>query len=390
MITLRPGSPAHSLLLLLVAGIEFPAHSLHLLGSRLYFEKIVYRLGFSHSFRTEEGNYLGTFRLLNASGRREMRTIRLHRTALPILQALHPAALTYYLAMSNNHKFSGSEAHIQRNHRVAESLAMCLSAGVEFMPYALPPLQKQQICQVVPDTPSFYIARDIKQLDQAELNKTSFTRLTGALFSPGYCYAVYNTRSAVMRWNGLGEFKTARHLEELARMNAPGVRTDHALLLGERMDIALNTLLESDKSKHMDLRFDRIYPHIHYIPMTSQGVRMLKLLLRPNWEEQILSAVFPADWRLTLPSNLECDARRDNTFILSHLDGNIARLVRLRQALDYSPLPFEILCFPWQTALLHEYLGSRVELRELTIDALENYLHAGDLQRETEEGGLPS
>ena len=45
---------------------------------------------------------------------------------------------------------------------------------------------------------------------------------------------------------------------------------------------------------------------------------------------------------------------------------------------------------PWQTALLHEYLGSRVELRELTIDALENYLHAGDLQRETEEGGLPS
>ena len=35
---------------------------------------------------------------------------------------------------------------------------------------------------------------------------------------------------------------------------------------------------------------------------------------------------------------------------------------------------FEVLCFPWQSGFLHEYLGRRVELREITLDALEEAL----------------
>ena len=75
--------------------------------------------------------------------------------------------------------------------------------------------------------------KSVKQLDNTEMNKTIFTRLTGALSAQGFCYAVYNTRDAVMKWSGMGEFKTARHLEELARMNAGPARADHAILLGE-------------------------------------------------------------------------------------------------------------------------------------------------------------
>lgn len=378
MITLRPGSHAYRLLLLLSVSTEFPTCSLHLLGSVRTLEALVHRLEQTQQFRTEDGADLGCCRMLSVSGKRDRRTIRLHKTALPLLHALHPAALERYLTLSGGHRFSGSDAHIQRNHRVAETLAVCLEAGIEFRPYALPVLQKQRIAQIVPVSPTFYIARSLKRLDSTEMNKTIFTRLTGALFAHETCWAVYNTRSAVMKWSGMGEFKTAQHLAELARMNAGLPRADHALLLGEDMDTALRTMEESDKSRRMELRFDRIYPHIHFIPLSLQGIRLLKILTLPDWNEQLLSAVFPPEWRTAGPGILEHDAQRDDTFILSYLDGDLARLLRLRQALEHSSAPCEVVCFPWQTAFVRAYLGDRVALREVDMAALEMALGLTD------------
>lgn len=374
MITLRPGSQTWRLLHLLVATLEFPARSLHLLGSERYYEALIHRLETPQEFRAPDGTVLGRYKVLNVSGRHEKRTIRLNKAALPLLTTLHPDALDYYLAASGGHRFSGNSDHVLRNHRVAESLALCMASGAEALPYLLPPLQKSVIQHTVPTTPSFYIAREVKRLEKSELSKTIFTRLTGALFSYGTCYAVYNTRDAVMKWSGMGEFKTANHLTEVARMNAGVERVDRALLLGQGSNVALTTLLSSATNRRMDLRFDRIYPHIHFIPLDQLGIRQLRLLLQPDWQEQILSALFPPELRLHTPGSIECDAKRDDTLILSHLDGDIARLLRLHQALDYVSAPVEILCFPWQTQFLHEYLGGRVQLRELDIGLLEDHL----------------
>lgn len=371
MLTLRPGSHVYRLMLVLSAVGEFPTRSLRLLGNERSYEALVHRLETVQQFRSADGADLGSYKLLTVSGKGERRTIHFSKSALPLLSLLHPSALDCYMAATNGHRFSGSRAHIQRNHRVAESLAMCLNAGAEVRPWILLPLQKQQIESRVPGMPSYYLAKALKRLDGAELNKTIFTRLTGALFSPGCCYAVYNTRGSVMKWSGMGEFKTACHLTELARMNAGLERVDRALLLGERMDVALQTLLESDKSPRMELRFDRIYPHIHFIPANRQGARLVHLLTLPDWNERMLSAVFPAEWRITGPGSFECDAQHEGRFILSHLDGDIARLVRFRQALENGAGPFEVLCFPWQSAFLRDYLGGAVQLRALSMDALE-------------------
>ena len=213
MITLRPGSHVWRLLLLLAICGEYPYRSLHLLGSVRTLEELVRRLEVVQHFRTPAGADLGACKMLTTSGRGDRRTIRLYKSALPFMQALHPAALSWYLAATGGHRFSGSASHVERNHRVAESVAICMGAGVETRPFLLPPLQKRAIRQVVPAYACFYPAKSVKQLDNTEMNKTIFTRLTGAIFSPGYCYAVYNTRDAVMKWSGMGEFKTARHLE---------------------------------------------------------------------------------------------------------------------------------------------------------------------------------
>lgn len=108
--------------------------------------------------------------------------------------------------------------------------------------------------------------------------------------------------------------------------------------------------------------------------MDRQGIRLLKVLTLPDWNEHLLSAVFPPKLRTAGPGIMEYDAQRGGTFILSHLDGDLARLTRLRQALEHSEAPFEVLCFPWQTDFLHEYLGGRVGLREVAMDDLESAL----------------
>ena len=143
------------------------------------------------------------------------------------------------------------------------------------------------------------------------------------------------------------------------------------------MDLALQTLLESDKSRRMELRFDRIYPHVHFIPMTEQGTRLLRLLTLSDWHEQVLAAVFPERMRVRLPGVMEYDAQDGNTLILSHLDGDIARLVRVRQALEHSGAPYEILCYPWQSQFVDRYIGGRAQLREIGLPDLEDALGLG-------------
>ena len=76
---------------------------------------------------------------------------------------------------------------------------MAMMVGLEFRPYALPKLHQGVIARQAFPKPSFYIARDIKGSEFDDMDKTMFTRVVGAMFYPGGCYAVYNTRNAVMK-----------------------------------------------------------------------------------------------------------------------------------------------------------------------------------------------
>ena len=112
MITLRPGSQTWRLLHLLAATLEYPARSLHLLGSERYYEALIHRLETPPEFRTSDGTELGRFKVFNVSGRHDKRTIRLNKAALPLLSVLHPDVLDYYMVASGGHRFSGNSDHV--------------------------------------------------------------------------------------------------------------------------------------------------------------------------------------------------------------------------------------------------------------------------------------
>ena len=374
MITIRPGSQVHQLLRLLSAAGEIPSTTFQFIGNERSVAALVHKLESVQDFRLENNSWAFRTKLLQVSGKKEQRTIRLYKAALPVLDILHPAALDYYMYAFLGHKFPGNPQHIQRNHRVAEALALCMSAGVEICPYALPVLQKAGIQRTVPDLPCFYIARDIKKIAGDASNKTAFTRITGALFCRRKVYAVYNSRGAVMKWSGLGEVKALGNLMEITRMNAGLETVDAALLFGADADTALKTVLESDRSRRPELRFDRIYRGIHFVPLNHKGARLLKLLILPDWNEKLLSALFEPGQRSYNRGAMEYDAVIGGRKTLSYLDGDIARLIRFREALNYRAEPADVLCYPWQTDFLKSYLRGIAGLRELDMDTVEDAL----------------
>jgi len=377
MVTVKEGSHVHQLLQLLSISGEFPASSLHLLGNERVVKALVHRLESVQDIRFSlEGQVLHT-KMFQASGYREMRTIRLNKGALPLLEGLHPGANEYYLRVSHNHSFSGNVHHVGRNHRVGEAIALAMMAGLEFRPYALPKLYQGVIAPIAFPKPSFYIARDIKGSEFDDMDKTMFTRIVGAVFYPGGCYAVYNTRNAMMKWSGMGEFRAKHFLSGLNRYNNSPNDVESALLLGNDPAVALQTILESDKTKNMrkSSRFDKTYQCVHFVPQNSDGIHLLKLLTLPDWNERVLDALFERKCRSWNQGFMEYDAVINGRYVLSHLDSDLARLIRFREGVRFENETrpgklFGVVCYPWQVEFLRAYLEGSAGLRVIQMEAL--------------------
>lgn len=370
MITLRKGSHALYLLTLLSVAGEFPVSSLHLLGKERVIKTLVHKMTELQDYRFSQTDSPFSCKLLRISGKGKNKSLRFSKTALPLLERI-PGASEYYRKAFWNHKFPGDDAHRNRNFRVAESIAMSMGIGMECRPYILPSMQNSQISMVVPQYSAYYLAKEFKKLDESEMNKTMFTRMTGAIFTHGEAYAVYNTRNAVMKWNGMGEFKALHNLIEIGRMNAGINRIDSALLLGESEEIALKTLESTPKSRRIEFRFDNIYQHVHFVPMNSFGMRLLRLFTIPGWKTKLQDLLFDPEFQSGGKGVMEYDAYIDSKYIYSHLDGDIARLMRLREALQLKNEDFEILSFPEQLPLLRKYLGPHVSYKTIDMDSVE-------------------
>lgn len=365
MIYIRSGAHVLELLQLLSVAGEFPMSGLSILGNPRTMRELIHRLEDRQEIEASWSGKRYCARLLSISGKRgPMRNIRLHKSALPLLDELHPAAMDYYLSAFRNHAFSGKRGDIERNHRVAETLAMMFSSGIEIRPYLLPRLQTEHIEPTVGDMPCFYPSRIVKKLDGDSMNKTGFTRMTGLLLKKGVGFAVYNTRNAVMKWHGDGELKAMQQCEDLARRNAGVDALCGAILFGRSGSVALDTLMETNKADRRDCRIDRIYMAVHFAPLNNDGKRMLQLLTIPALQARLRSVLFPHRLQVNGFMECDCDAVDGGKYILSHLDGDLARLVRFRlAAIEDKEHQYEAVCYPWQLAYVKPFLGERIELK---------------------------
>ena len=104
-------------------------------------------------------------------------------------------------------------------------------------------------------------------------------------------------------------------------------------------------------------------------------MRQLRLFSVPNWKEKLLDLLFEPENRSYDRGTFEYDACIGGTYVLSHLDGDLARLMRFREAIESRSDKYEVLCFENQVSFLKDYLNGLAQLRVIDRNLVESALN---------------
>lgn len=370
MLKIQSGSHALNIVTILSVAGEFSPASVYLLGSEKVIKALIANMCIRQEIILGDKSYMG--RLLTVSGHGKFKSVRLTKWARPVLKAI--GADEYYMGNFGKRRFTGNLNSKDRNYRVAECLMMFFMSGFEFRPSMLPNLGMTDFRKAIPKEPVFYLGKDLKKLVMEEMPKTQFTRVTGMMFCNREPYAIYNTRNSVMKWNGGGECKTVQDLSDIARMNAESNDVKSAIVFYKTDKTAIETVRDIRDWAKADLGFMQIYDHIHFIPLSADGISQLRLFAIPKWRNAILECFFDDEERSYDIGEFEYDAMQDGNYIFSFLDGDVARLIRFKRSITEKQFPFGIVCFPHQENIVKEFLGAHIEPTVVALGALEKAL----------------
>ena len=177
-----------------------------------------------------------------------------------------------------------------------------------------------------------------------------------------------------MKWSGNGESKVRGYLSiALAGYTEDGELTS-AILFGDDYLVALRTLEEAQQRRRYDLRFDNVYRNIYFIPLNEFGIKQLKTIVMRDWYKAHMDILYGEDSGHQFGFFFAHDAVIDGVAQISFLDGDLCKLIRVKDALKTNKdLNYNIVCYPEQLSMVQEYfvefLGKgRIRLQTTTID----------------------
>ena len=369
MFRITPSSQVNKLLTILSVVGEFPFDSRGLIGSEGYFNNLIYKHTRPDDYAFSNSDKIIHGQLFQLAGKAELKTIRFHKTGLPILKHLNPIAYQHYLDTYDNHHLRTTEDRIIRNHRIAEAAVMCLNAGIEARSYIAPKLTKQYH-QVIPfNDPAFYLSKHLKKTDPDGFNKTKYARIVGALFYQTGCYSVYNLRDTMMKWKPESELKVKLDMTDICTMNTENQEVQSTIFFCSSYQTGFRVLQEWKSNSDLRTLFTSVYKHVHFIPINEFGVQLLKILTVPHWNERLLRMFFRNEDRSFGMGDMPYDAEMNGTYILSFLDSDFARLYLFRNNIGKFPdRKWLVLCFQHQAMFLREYLGAGVRLKVIPME----------------------
>ena len=128
---------------------------------------------------------------------------------------------------------------------------------------------------------------------------------------------------------------------------------------------------ELRQTQRMDNGLFATYTNIFFITMDDFGVRVLRIITVPNWSERIINGLFKPEVRSYGRGTFTYDAYDNGVYFLSFLDGDLWRLFRFREAILDREGSFRVVCFQTQIPFLKAYLGNKVTLSTVKMEAVE-------------------
>ncbi len=375
---------------------EFPVHRLDMLGNKRMYRATVARM-------TEEQTYLNDYtketimtRVLTIVGKGKKRGIRLLKGADTLL--IWTNLYEYYNTHFGQNNFSGGEKHRDRNFKIAETLAMCRGAGFAYNPANLPDLatRTQTLPVEFQEKPCFYTARAIKGDKDYEMKETVFTRATGAIFFNGHFTTLYNIGDDMAKLWENSEAKMKENLMIINRNNGGGFfdKVPSCIIFTENEMHIVKTLryiYNKRANRYKDYTQSRFYRNVYAIPLSADGMRILRLFHLGDWQERLARKVCPKErgW-LTVDNRFVVD--NGKTFYYNFLDCDVASLLYMKKQMTKGTQVDAIVCFEHQIPFIQELFSNKINIRCFTIDTVEKILglipeKEANVEKEDEQNG---
>jgi len=228
--------------------------------------------------------------------------------------------------------------------------------------------------------PSFYHSREIKELG-AETMKINNSRTIGILLAPKCIYAIFYTSDSLLKWQYRTELKVKTMLQyHISRgiLSSESVHSGYhpdtpvkALFIGKDMETALKLMTSTGGYQNNYFRLDSSFDFFHYIPESSFGETMLRLLCSPqlilSLKKLLLSDLQPP----CQDYGLEHDAVQNGIPVLFAFDFDMLRISRFRTALSFHELCGCLLCFDFQKEILQKYFEDNIIIETIDLNKFE-------------------
>ena len=365
---LKPDTAKYQLLEMIGICGEFPADQLsRLISSASYAEKLITEL------RMEK--------LIHIHYRDKLRGYRLTKKAKDLLLSRRPARFQRYLTGNTETNLIRSEVSRRiRLHQKAETYLTLLHAGVPFFPDIKPDIfneSRESESVDLRSLPLFYSSREIKELGPVT-TKIKNSRSMGILMAPHCVFALYNTGSGILKW----EYKTEvrlnaflqHYLQGFPYHGHPKIR---AIMSGTDMETAYRLLTSTGGYKKSLFMMDTAFEHFHYIPNTSEGEVILKLLTSPEMMDKLNRLLLSDQGSRRSDIPIEHDAIDKSGRLTALAYGfDMQQINRFNTGLNVYGRTGNLICFDFQVPVLKKYLTADIQFSSIDLSKFrKGFLH---------------
>ena len=329
------------------------------------------RLTASESYRKKVVTSLTHDKLLRIFSRQHLRGYRLGVRGKRLLLQQEPERFAFYLSgCSDTNAIKSEVSRRIRLHRIAQTYVTMLNAGAMIYRDEKPPIFSPAASGLFCiEQPCFYDSREMKEAE-LEMLKIRGSRMTGALFTSGRVFAVYNSMEFLPVFESQVEQRAKVMLELISHTKVSFNLKASGLLLSDNMD-TLRTLLERAQTGRRDhfLLHDG-YEHFYFLTNDSYGEALLQMLYCPKIVEQVNVILRQEFQPPSSGSRFEHDALTNSgaPVLFSYLP-DIPRLFRFISAINFLKYSGVVVCFDFQADALRPLCGDSIELQ--TIDFLQ-------------------